>query len=100
MRSSTIYPEEIVLWTLAGGVVADPWGNDSVHAGVRSSLLALRNLRQPPADVPAAVPGIMPFSVDGGIRQYDQTSGNKDFPFPSYRIMKSIFLKCQSEPRR
>ena len=59
------YPEEIVLWTLAGGVVADPWGNDSVHAGVRSSLLALRNLRQPPADVPAAVPGIMPFSGVG-----------------------------------
>ena len=59
------YPEEIVLWTLAGGVVADPWGNDSVHAGVRSSLLALRNLRQPPADVPAAVPGIMAFSGVG-----------------------------------
>ena len=58
------YPEEIVLWTLAGGVVADPWGNDSVHAGVRSSLLALRNLRQPPADVPD-VPGIMPFSGVG-----------------------------------
>ena len=59
------YPEEIVLWTLAGGVVADPWGNDSVQQGVRSSLLALRNLRQPPADVPAAVPGIMPFSGVG-----------------------------------
>ena len=59
------YPEEIVLWTLAGGVVPDPWGNASVQAGVRSSLLALRNLRQPPADVPAAVPGIMPFSGVG-----------------------------------
>ena len=63
------YPEEIVLWTLAGGVVADPWGNDSVQAGVRSSLLALRNLRGAPADVPANVPadvpGIMPFSGVG-----------------------------------
>ena len=63
------YPEEIVLWTLAGGVVADPWNNDSVQAGVRSSLLALRNLRGAPADVPANVPadvpGIMPFSGVG-----------------------------------
>ena len=50
------YPEEIVLWTLAGGVVPDPWRNESVQAGVRSSLLALRQLRQtremPAADVP------------------------------------------------
>ena len=59
------YPEEIVLWTLAGSVVPDPWGNDSVQAGVRSSLLALRNLRQTPADVPADVPGVVPFSGVG-----------------------------------
>ena len=59
------YPEKIVLWTLAGSVVPDPWGNDSVQAGVRSSLLALRNLRQTPASVPADVPGIMPFSGVG-----------------------------------
>ena len=59
------YPEEIVLWTLAGGVVPDPWGNDSVQAGVRSSLLALRNLRQTPANVPADVPGVVPFSGVG-----------------------------------
>ena len=58
------YPEEIVLWTLAGGVVPDPWRNESVQAGVRSSLLALRNLRgAPAADVPA--PGTMPFSGVG-----------------------------------
>ena len=56
------FPEEIVLWTLAGGVVPDAWGNDSVQAGVRSSLLALRSLRQTPA-VP--VPGIQPFSGVG-----------------------------------
>ena len=57
------YPEEIVLWTLAGGIVPDPWGNDSVQQGVRSSLLALRNLRgaRPAADVP----GILPFSGVG-----------------------------------
>ena len=61
------FPEEIVLWTLAGGVVPDPWGNASVQQGVRSSLLALRNLRaaRPAADVPADVPGIMPFSGVG-----------------------------------
>ena len=59
------YPEEIVLWTLAGSVVPDPWGNASVQQGVRSSLLALRNLRAAPpaADVPA--PGIQPFSGVG-----------------------------------
>ena len=43
------FPEEIVLWTLAGGVVPDAWGNASVQQGVRSSLLALRSLRQTPA---------------------------------------------------
>ena len=59
------FPEEIVLWTLAGGVVADPWGNDSVQQGVRSSLLALRSLRQTPANVPADVPGVVPFSGVG-----------------------------------
>ena len=56
------FPEEIVLWTLAGGLVPDAWGNASVQQGVRSSLLALRSLRQTPA-VP--VPGIMPFSGVG-----------------------------------
>ena len=42
------YPEEVVLWTLNGGVVSDPWHNESVQAGVRSSLLALRQLREDP----------------------------------------------------
>ena len=59
------FPEEIVLWTLAGGVVPDAWGNASVQAGVRSSLLALRSLRQTPANVPANVPGVMLFSGVG-----------------------------------
>ena len=59
------YPEEIVLWTLAGGIVPDPWGNDSVQQGVRSSLLELRSLRQTPANVPADVPGVVPFSGVG-----------------------------------
>ena len=54
------YPEEIVLWTLAGSVVPDPWVNASVQQGVRSSLLALRNLRGA-----ADVPGIQPFSGVG-----------------------------------
>ena len=57
------YPEEIARWTLAGSVVPDPWVNASVQQGVRSSLLALRNLRAAPADVPA--PGIQPFSGVG-----------------------------------
>ena len=56
------YPEEIVLWTLAGSVVPDPWVNASVQQGVRSSLLALRHLRAGAA-VPA--PGIQPFSGVG-----------------------------------
>ena len=62
------YPEEIVLWTLSGGVVPDPWHNDSVQAGVRSSLLALRQLREAPvAEVPADVPAqdVVPFSGVG-----------------------------------
>ena len=60
------YPEEIVLWTLAGGVVPDPWRNESVQAGVRSCLLALRQLREArevPADVPAQ--DVVPFSGVG-----------------------------------
>ncbi len=56
------FPEDIVLWTLAGGVVPDPWHTASVQEGMRSSLLALRNLRAGPA-VPA--PGIQPFSGVG-----------------------------------
>ena len=64
------YPEEIVLWTLSGGVVPDPWHNDSVQAGVRSSLLALRQLREARAavaEVPADVPAqdVVPFSGVG-----------------------------------
>ena len=64
------YPEEIVLWTLSGGVVPDPWRNDSVQAGVRSSLLALRQLREARAavaEVPADVPAqdVVPFSGVG-----------------------------------
>ena len=62
------YPEEIVLWTLSGGVVPDPWHNDSVQAGVRSSLLALRQLREScAAEVPADVPAqdVVPFSGVG-----------------------------------
>ena len=62
------YPEEIVLWTLNGGVVPDPWRNDSVQAGVRSSLLALRQLREArAAEVPADVPAqdVVPFSGVG-----------------------------------
>ena len=67
------YPEEIVLWTLSGGVVPDPWHNDSVQAGVRSSLLALRQLREaraavaevPAADVPGQQADVVPFSGVG-----------------------------------
>ena len=40
------FPEEVVLWTLTGGVVPDPWHNASVQLGIQSSLLALRQLRE------------------------------------------------------
>ena len=40
------FPEEVVLWTLDRGLVPDPWHNDSVQLGIRSSLLALRQLRE------------------------------------------------------
>ena len=65
------YPEEVVLWTLNGGVVPDPWHNESVQAGVRSSLLALRQLREARAeaalaDVPAQQADVVvPFSGVG-----------------------------------
>ena len=42
------YPEEVVMWTVNGGVVPDPWHNESVQAGVQSSLRALRQLREDP----------------------------------------------------
>ena len=40
------FPEEVVLWTLDRGLVPNPWLNDSVQLGIRSSLLALRQLRE------------------------------------------------------
>ena len=49
------FPEEVVLWTLTGAVVPDPWHNDSVQAGIRSSLLALRALREERARAEAAL---------------------------------------------
>ena len=49
------YPEEVVLWTLNGGLVPDPWHNESVQAGIRSSLLALRELREERARAEAAL---------------------------------------------
>ena len=49
------YPEEVVLWTLNGGLVPDPWHDESVQAGVRSSLLALRELREERARAEAAL---------------------------------------------
>ena len=35
-----------MLWTLDRGLVPNPWLNDSVQLGIRSSLLALRQLRE------------------------------------------------------
>ena len=40
------FPEEVVLWTLDRGLVPNPWLNDGVQLGIRSSLLALRQLRE------------------------------------------------------
>ena len=59
------YPEEIVLWTLNGGVVPDPWRNDSVQAGVRSCLLALRQLREARAAAEVPAQDVVPFSGVG-----------------------------------
>ena len=49
------FPEEVVLWTLDRGLVPDPWHNESVQAGIRSSLLALRELREERARAEAAL---------------------------------------------
>ena len=38
------FPEEVVLWTLGRNMVPDPWHNESVQLGIRSSLLALQEL--------------------------------------------------------
>ena len=40
------FPEEVVLWTLDRSLVPNPWLNDGVQLGIRSSLLALRQLRE------------------------------------------------------
>ena len=70
------FPEEVVLWTLDRGVVPDPWHNESVQAGIRSSLLALRQLREERAlaeqaaaaalaDIPAQPDAVAPFTGAG-----------------------------------
>ena len=41
-----LFPEEVVLWGLDRGMVPDPWHNESMQSGIRSSLLALRELRE------------------------------------------------------
>ena len=70
------FPEEVVLWTLDGGLVPDPWHNASVQLGIRSSLLALRQLREESAlaeqaaaaalaAVPAQPDAVVPFAGAG-----------------------------------
>ena len=63
------FPEEVVLWTLSGGLVADPWHNASVQLGIQSSLLALRALREERAEQAAAAPAqpdaVTPFAGAG-----------------------------------
>ena len=49
------FPEEVVLWTLDRGLVPDPWHDESVQAGIGSSLLALRELREERARAEAAL---------------------------------------------
>ena len=44
-----------MLWTLDRGLVPDPWHDESVQAGIRSSLLALRELREERARAEAAL---------------------------------------------
>ncbi len=39
------WPREVVLWGLDRGLVPDPWHDESLQSGIRSSLLALRELR-------------------------------------------------------
>ena len=38
-----LWPEEVVLWSLDRGLVPDPWHDESLQRGIRSSLLALRH---------------------------------------------------------
>ena len=70
------FPEEVVLWTLTGGVVPDPWHNASVQLGIQSSLLALRQLREERAlaeqaasaalaEAPAQQDAVAPFTGAG-----------------------------------
>ena len=65
------FPEEVVLWTLNGGLVADPWHNASVQLGIQSSLLALRALREERAEqaaaaaAPAKPDAVTPFAGAG-----------------------------------
>ena len=45
VHAQRLFPEEIVLWGLDRGLVPDPWHDERLQSGIRSSLLALRELR-------------------------------------------------------
>ncbi len=43
--ATRLFPEEIVLWGLAGALGPIPWQNESFQRGIRASVLALQELR-------------------------------------------------------
>ena len=43
--ATRLFPEEVALWGLDRGLVPDPWHDERLQSGIRSSMLALRELR-------------------------------------------------------
>ena len=43
--ATRLFPEEVALWGLDRGLVPDPWHDERLQSGIRSSMLALRALR-------------------------------------------------------
>ena len=68
--------DALMAYEMNSSVVPDPWHNESVQAGIRSSLLALRQLREERAlaeqaaaaalaDIPAQPDAVAPFTGAG-----------------------------------
>ena len=44
-HATRLFPEEVALWGLDRGLVPDPWCDERLQVGIRSSMLILRQLR-------------------------------------------------------
>ncbi len=88
-HATRLFPEEVALWGLDRGLVPDPWCDERLQVGIRSSLLILRQLRaqyvtvteqrdallvevqalraasRQPAQQPAQQPAFVPFAGTG-----------------------------------